>query len=50
MLGDFPSAVNDAILESCEAHQSHMNQLLESEAKAAAFREVVYMLVSGNRV
>ena len=36
---------SDAILESSEAHRSHMNQLLESEAKAAAFREVVYMLV-----
>lgn len=37
MLGDFPKAIDDAILSSGEAHQEQMMQLLSDPMKTAAF-------------
>jgi type I restriction enzyme R subunit len=45
MLGDFPKAVDDAILESHEAHQEQMMQLLSDPRKAAGFAQVVFDLL-----
>jgi type I restriction enzyme R subunit len=48
MLGDFPRAVDDAILGSHEAHQAQMMQLLSDPNKAAGFAKVVFeMLQNG---
>jgi len=48
MLGDFPRAIDDAILGSHEAHQEQMMQLLSDPAKAAGFARVVFeMLQNG---
>nr|WP_320010813.1 DEAD/DEAH box helicase family protein [uncultured Desulfobulbus sp.] len=45
MLGDFPKAVDDAILGSNEAHQNQMLQLLADPRKAAGFARVVFDLL-----
>jgi type I restriction enzyme R subunit len=45
MLGDFGKAVDDAIIDSSEAHQNQMMQLLSDPAKAAAFAKVVFDLL-----
>ena len=45
MLGDFVKAVDDAIIESSEAHQNQMLQLLSDPTKAAAFAKVVFDLL-----
>jgi type I restriction enzyme R subunit len=45
MLGDFPKAVDDAILDSKEAHQNQMMQLLSDPKKAAGFAKVVFDLL-----
>ena len=45
MLGDFPKAVDDAILGSNEAHQEQMMQLLSDPKKAAGFARVVFELL-----
>ncbi len=47
MLGDFPKAVDDAVLGSNEAHQNQMLQLLSDPKKAAGFARVVFDLLSG---
>ena len=47
MLGDFPQAVDDAILDSSEAHQEQMMQLLSDPVKAAQFARVVFDMVCG---
>ncbi|CAA0327593.1 Type I restriction enzyme, R subunit [Alteromonas alvinellae] len=48
MLGDFPKAIDDAILSSGEAHQEQMMQLLSDPMKSAAFARVIFdMLNSG---
>src|SRR6056297_3011875 len=47
MLGDFPKAVDDAILGSHEAHQEQMMQLLSDPKKAAGFAKVVFDLLQG---
>jgi hypothetical protein len=44
-LGDFGKAVDDAIIDSSEAHQNQMMQLLSDPAKAAAFAKVVFDLL-----
>ena len=45
MLGDFPKAIDDAVLESSEAHQNQMMQLLSDPAKANNFAHVVFDLL-----
>jgi type I restriction enzyme R subunit len=44
MLGDFPRAIDDAILESGDAHQNQMMQLLSDPSKAAHFQKVIFDL------
>jgi type I restriction enzyme R subunit len=45
MLGDFSKAVDDAILDSGDAHQNQMLQLLSDPAKASKFAKVVFDLL-----
>lgn len=45
MLGDFPKAIDDAILGSSEAHQNQMMQLLSDSRKADGFAKVVFDLL-----
>jgi type I restriction enzyme, R subunit len=45
MLGDFGKAIDDAIIDSSEAHQNQMMQLLSDPAKSAAFAKVVFDLL-----
>ena len=45
MLGDFPKAVDDAVMDSNEVHQNQMMQLLADPAKAAGFARVVFDLL-----
>lgn len=47
MLGDFPQAVDDAIMGSHEAHQEQMMQLLSNPEKAKGFARVVFDLLQG---
>ncbi|CAB5714591.1 Type I restriction enzyme EcoR124II R protein [Delftia tsuruhatensis] len=49
MLGDFSKAIDDAIMDSSEAHQNQMMQLLADPSKAANFARIVFdLLVQGN--
>lgn len=49
MLGDFSKAIDDAIMDSSEAHQNQMMQLLADPGKAANFARVVFdLLVQAN--
>ena len=45
MLGDFTKAVDDAVMDSSDAHQDQMMQLLSDLAKAAGFAKVVFDLL-----
>lgn len=45
MLGDFTKAVDDAVMDSSEAHRNQMMQLLSDPAKAAGFAKVVFDLL-----
>lgn len=45
MLGDFPKAVDDAILDSSAAHENQKLQLLADPKKAAAFAKLVFDLI-----
>ena len=45
MLGDFGKAVDDAVLDSSEAHQNQMMQLLSDPEKAKGFAKVVFELL-----
>ena len=45
MLGDFPKAVDDAILDSSAAHENQKFQLLSDPKKAAAFAKLVFDLI-----
>ncbi|MBI9108348.1 MAG: type I restriction endonuclease subunit R [Spirochaetales bacterium] len=45
MLGDFLRAVDDAIIESSEAHQNQKIQLLSNPNKAKAFAELIFDLI-----
>jgi type I restriction enzyme R subunit len=45
LLGDFPKAVEDAILDSGEAYENQKLQLLSDPKKAAAFARVMFDLV-----
>jgi len=46
MLGDFIKAVDDAVMDSSEAHQNQMLQLLSNPAKTASFAKVVFDLLT----
>ncbi|MEH0373026.1 type I restriction endonuclease subunit R [Vibrio mimicus] len=46
MLGDFPKAIDDAILSSSEAHQEQMMQLLSDPEKTRQFARVVFDMLS----
>jgi type I restriction enzyme, R subunit len=45
MLGDFSKALDGAIMDSSEAHQNQMLQLLSNPSKAAGFAKVVFDLL-----
>lgn len=45
LLGDFTKAVDDAIMDSGDAHQNQMMQLLSDPAKAANFAKVIFDLL-----
>ncbi|QAU34909.1 DEAD/DEAH box helicase family protein [Janthinobacterium sp. 17J80-10] len=45
LLGDFPKAVDDAILDSSDAHREQMMQLLSDPKKAAGFAKIVFDLL-----
>ncbi len=45
MLGGFTKAVDDVVMDSSEAHQNQMMQLLFDPAKAAGFAKVVFDLL-----
>jgi type I restriction enzyme R subunit len=47
MLGDFPKAVDNAILDSSDAHDNQKMQLLSDPAKIAKFAQVVFELLKG---
>jgi type I restriction enzyme R subunit len=46
MLGDFSKALDDAILDSSEAHQEQMMQLLSDPAKNNQFKRIIFDLLS----
>ncbi|MFZ6693303.1 type I restriction endonuclease subunit R [Undibacterium sp. SXout20W] len=46
MLGDFPRAVDDAILGSADAHQNQMMQLLSDPSKARLFSKLIFEIVT----
>ena len=45
MLGDFPKAIDDAVLDSSEAHQNQMMQYLSNPELARGFARVVFDLI-----
>jgi type I restriction enzyme, R subunit len=45
MLGDFPKAVDDAVMDSNEAHKNQMLQLLSDPIKAKSFARIVFDLL-----
>jgi len=46
MLGDFPKAVEDAIIDGGEAHRNQMMQLLSDPQKAVGFAKVIFDLLT----
>lgn len=48
MLGDFSKALDDAILDSSEAHQEQMMQLLSDPVKNRQFARVIFDLLRNN--
>ena len=42
LLGDFPGALDEAVMASGEAHQSQMMQYLNSKVLQAGFQKVVF--------
>lgn len=49
MLGDFPQAMDDAILGSSDAHQEQMMQLLSDPARNQQFARVIFDMLSGGK-
>ncbi|WP_417273481.1 type I restriction endonuclease subunit R [Celeribacter halophilus] len=49
MLGDFPKAVEDAILNSSEAHQKQMMKLLSMSDKFSQFMDTIYDMMQEPR-
>lgn len=47
MLGDFAKAVDDAVLDSNEAHQEQMMQLLSDPKRSAEFARLIFDLLRG---
>jgi len=47
MLGDFPKAVDDAVMDSGTAHQNQMMQLLSDPSKAKMFSKVIFDILTG---
>ena len=45
MLGDFPKAIDDAVMDSSEAHQNQMMQVLSDPNKASNFARIVFDLL-----
>ncbi len=45
MLGDFPKALDDAVMDSSEAHQNQMMQILSNRQVAEGFARVVFDLI-----
>ena len=45
MLGDFATALDDAVMESAEAHHNQMNQVLMNKEVAAGFGRIVFDLL-----
>lgn len=45
MLGDFPKALDDAVMDSSEAHQKQMMQILSNPEVAKGFAQVVFDLI-----
>jgi type I restriction enzyme R subunit len=45
MLGDFPKAIDDAVMDSSEAHQNQMMQYLSNPEVAKGFARVVFDLI-----
>ena len=48
-LGDFPQAVDDAVMDSADAHQNQMMQVLSNPEVAKGFARVVFDLLIGNK-
>lgn len=46
MLGDFPKALDDAILSSGEAHQNQMLQLLSDPKRTETFAKIIFNLLT----
>jgi type I restriction enzyme, R subunit len=49
LLGDFPGALDEAVMESGEAHQSQMTQYLNSKELQAGFQRVVFDMLLAKR-
>jgi type I restriction enzyme R subunit len=45
LLGDFATALDDAVMDSSEAHQNQMNQVLNNKEVAAGFGRIVFDLL-----
>jgi type I restriction enzyme R subunit len=45
LLGDFTKAVDDAVMDSSDAHKNQMMQLLSNPQKAASFARVIFDLL-----
>jgi len=45
LLGDFNKAVDDAVMDSSEAHQNQMMQILSDPTKAANFSRIIFDLL-----
>jgi type I restriction enzyme R subunit len=45
MLGDFPKAIDDAILDSSDAHQNQMFQLLSDPKKVQKFGRLIFEML-----
>lgn len=45
MLGDFPKALDDAVMDSSEAHRKQMMQILSNPEVAQGFARVVFDLI-----
>jgi len=45
MLGDFSKAIDDAVMDSSDAHQNQMIQILSDPNRASAFARVVFDLL-----
>ena len=47
MLGDFPQAIDDAVMDSNESHQEMMMQYLSNPELAKGFARVVFDMLKG---